>query len=551
MRIWDLGLIVYIPMSDKNQNTPKPDLKEILQTKFKLVDFRLGQNEILDSVLAKRDVMAVLPTGGGKSLCFQFPAVYFDQLVVVVSPLIALMRDQVLSLNRMGIPAGAVHSGQDEDEKHDVFKRMRLGGAFVLYLSPERVQKEGFQNWIKNKNIALFAIDEAHCVSQWGHDFREDYSKLSILKKLRPDVPTLALTASATPTVLDDAAKQLQLIDPDRKVYGFYRPNLYYQVEFCDDEETKNKILRQAIQQTSKGRIIIYCGTRNTTERVAALVQRESKSVAYYHAGLSPEQRTKTQVAYASGELRILVATNAFGMGIDQADVRLVVHYQMPSTIDSLYQEMGRAGRDGQDSTCLMLYSPKDKGLQSFFIQNSDAPKKIKEARWKNLDALINYSEGGECRHSEILTYYKDVNRIGACGHCDSCYPESDRRVSKVLAEMLSSKVVRTNKETGFSAGSDSGPASGAVLRRKPRKAKSSSGPMLDRGQEAKFQKLKSWRKQKAQALDTPAFIIFSDRTLKDIVTKAPENLDQLRSVYGIGEDKLEKFGAELLSLIK
>ncbi len=530
----------------------KQKLLEILHDKFKMVDFRLGQIEIINSVLAKKDVMAVLPTGGGKSLCFQFPAVYFNQLVVVVSPLIALMRDQVLSLNRMGIPAGAVHSGQEEEEKHDVFRRIRLGGAFVLYLSPERAQKEGFRNWIKDRKIALFAIDEAHCVSQWGHDFREDYSKLSLLKKLRPDVPTLALTASATPTVLDDAAKQLQLIDPERKVYGFYRPNLYYQVEYCDDEETKNKILRQAIQQTPAGRIIIYCGTRNTTERVASLLQRESKSVAYYHAGLSPEQRTKTQVAYAGGELRILIATNAFGMGVDQSDVRLVVHYQMPSTIDSLYQEMGRAGRDGIDSTCLMLYSPKDKGLQSFFIQNSDAPKKIKDARWKNLDALINYSEGGECRHAEILTYYKDVNRISACGHCDTCLPESDRRISKVLAEMLSSKVPRSNTEAGFSVGTDSsGPASGALLRRKPRSGKSNSGPMLDRSQEEKFQMLKSWRKQKAQTLDTPAFIIFSDRTLKDIVLKSPESLDQLRSVYGIGDDKIEKFGAELLTLLR
>ncbi len=535
-------------MPDQNQK-----ILDLLHDKFKLKNFRAGQSEIINSVIAKRDVMAVLPTGGGKSLCFQFPAVYFDKLVIVISPLIALMRDQVLSLNRMGIPAGAVHSGQEEEEKHEVFRQIRKGGAYVLYLSPERAGKDGFKTWIAKRDIALFAVDEAHCVSQWGHDFREDYSKLGFLKKLRPDVPTLALTASATPTVLDDAAKQLQLIEPERKVYGFYRPNLYYQVEYCEDEESKNKLLRQAIQHFPNGRIIIYCGTRNTTEKVASLVSRESKSVGFYHAGLSSEQRTRTQEAYAQGDLRILVATNAFGMGIDQADVRLVVHYQMPSTIDSLYQEMGRAGRDGEDSTCLMLYSPKDKGLQSFFIQNSNAPKKIKDARWKNLDALINYSEGGECRHAEILTYYKDVNRITSCGHCDTCLPESERRVSKVLAEMLSSKVQRLHAEAEFSAGEDSSEATraGAVLRRKPRKAGSNMGPSLDRSQEEKFQKLKSWRKQKAQALDTPAFIIFSDRTLKDIVVKAPENLDQLRSVYGIGEDKLEQFGSELLGLLK
>ncbi len=529
-----------------NQNSEYVDL---LKSQFKLENFRVGQLEIITSIIEKRDVLAVLPTGGGKSLCFQFPAVKLQQLVVVISPLIALMRDQVQSLRAMGIAAGAVHSGQSEEEKHDVFVRMRKGGAFVLYLSPERAAKETFQNWILNKKIALFAIDEAHCVSQWGHDFREDYSKLGILKKLRPDVPTLALTASATPTVLTDIEKQLQLKEPEQRVYGFYRPNLYYQVEYCADEETKMKMLRQAMIQNPTGRIIIYCGTRNTTEKVASLVQRESKSVAYYHAGLSPEQRTKTQEAYARGEVRILVATNAFGMGIDQADVRLVVHYQMPSTIDSLYQEMGRAGRDGQDSTCLMLYSPKDKGLQSFFIQGSDAPKKIKDARWKNLDALINYSEGGECRHAEILTYYKDVQRISACGHCDSCLPESKRRIDKTLAEMLSSKVVRSSGESGFGAfavsSNETVPASRLTRTKKTKRVE----PPLDRYQEERFQKLKAWRKDKAQSMDTPAFIIFSDRTLKEIAIKAPANIDQLRSMYGIGEEKLEKFGNDILKL--
>lgn len=524
---------------------------DVLKNKFKLENFRVGQLEIITSIIEKRDVVAVLPTGGGKSLCFQFPAVELGQLVIVISPLIALMRDQVLSLRTMGIPAGAVHSGQSEEEKHDVFVQMRKGGPFVLYLSPERAAKETFQNWILNKKIALFAIDEAHCVSQWGHDFREDYSKLGILKKLRPDVPTLALTASATPTVLTDIEKQLQLKEPEQRVYGFYRPNLYYQVQFCDDEETKMKMLRQAMLQNPMGRIIIYCGTRNTTEKVASLVQRESKSVAYYHAGLSPEQRTKTQEAYARGEVRILVATNAFGMGIDQSDVRLVVHYQMPSTIDSLYQEMGRAGRDGRDSTCLMLYSPKDKGLQSFFIQGSDAPKKIKDARWKNLDALINYSEGGECRHAEILTYYKDVQRITACGHCDSCLPQSDRRIDKDAAELLSSKVLRTSGESGFGAfavaseGSEATTASRLTRKKKTQRAE----PVLDRYQEERFQKLKNWRKDKAQSMDTPAFIIFSDRTLKEIAMKAPANFDQLRSIYGIGDEKVEKFGPEIMKI--
>ena len=206
-------------------------LESALKKSFSLSKFRIGQQDIIEAILAKKDSLAVLPTGGGKSLCYQFPAVYLQQLVVVVSPLIALMKDQVYNLMNRGIPAGSLYSGQSDEEKRAIFAQINQGGTYILYLSLERVQKEGFQKWILDKKIALFAIDEAHCVSQWGHDFREEYAGLRILKSLRPDVPVLALTASATPVVLDDIAKNLQLVDPTRMVHGFYRPNLYYQVQ--------------------------------------------------------------------------------------------------------------------------------------------------------------------------------------------------------------------------------------------------------------------------------------------------------------------------------
>ena len=500
-------------------------LEEELKKSFQLSSFRTGQREIISAVLSKKDALAVLPTGGGKSLCYQFPAVYCQQLVIVISPLIALMKDQVSSLKRKGIPAGCLHSGQTEDEKRQIFFQINQGGTFLLYLSPERVQKEGFQKWIQNRKIALFAVDEAHCVSQWGHDFREEYAGLKILKTLRPDVPVLALTASATPTVLDDIAKNLQLINPQRLVHGFYRPNLYYQVESCSDEGSKSPWLLQSLKQFPEGRILIYCGTRKVTEEVARALSKKFEKTGYYHAGLGNEERTKIQEAYTKGDLRILVATNAFGMGIDQPDVRLVVHYQMPANIDSLYQEMGRAGRDGKDSTCLMLYSKKDKGLQSFFIQNSTAAKAIKNLRWNNLDALVNYSEAAECRHADILTYYKDSQRLKKCGHCDICDSKSNRKV-------IQSVIVTTKN----------------LLKKKK---KFYPDQLPDAASEERFARLRAWRKGKATELDVPAFVIFGDKTLRELAQKNPSSLDKLNDIYGIGEAKLEQFGSDILTELR
>ena len=392
----------------------RSDLEKILREKFCLSAFRNGQYEIISEILTNKDVIAVLPTGGGKSLCYQLPAIALNQLVVVISPLIALMKDQVASLKKLGLGVGCLHSGQSYEDKKTVFDEIKKGGAYVLYLSPERANTDGFKLWIKNQVIALFAVDEAHCVSQWGHDFRKEYAELKMLKEIRPDVPLLALTASATPTVIRDISKQLTLKNPSHKVYGFYRENLYYQVETCSDEDEKFRYLAQACEQNPQGRILIYCGTRKMTEEVAQFLEKRWEDVGFYHAGMTPLERTKIQKAYMDSSLRILTATNAFGMGVDQPDVRLVVHFQMPANIDSLYQEMGRAGRDGEPSTCLMLYSKKDKGLQTFFIQHSVAPKPVKSLRYENLNALVSYAEGGECRQAEILIYFKDAQRIKA-----------------------------------------------------------------------------------------------------------------------------------------
>ena len=512
----------------------EPSLESALHQRFGLSGFRRGQREIIASALAGQDVLAVLPTGGGKSLCYQLPAVTKNCLVVVISPLIALMKDQVDALDRFGIPAGAIHSGQSDGEKREVFRRLGQGGPFLLYVSPERVQKEGFQRWVQSINVGLFAIDEAHCVSQWGHDFREEYSKLGLLKSLRPEIPVLALTASATPFVLNDIARQLGLKNPARHVHGFYRPNLYYQVESCSDGDVKIALLHQALQQTPTGRVLIYCGTRTSTEELAQSLGPIFGQVGHYHAGLGTTERTRVQNAYASSEIRILCATNAFGMGIDHPDVRLVVHFQMPGNIDALYQEMGRAGRDGNESTCLMLYARKDKGLQSFFIQNSGAAPGILKSRWRGLDNLVEYAESSECRHAEILTYFKDEQRLGRCGHCDACAPDSSRRILRPkIAE-----VARTARAPSSSRRKRSAAAAPAVAE------------ILSADQSRLFEALRDWRRKKARELDVPAFVVLSDRSLRHLAQACPTETSELNNIYGLGPQKIEKFGTEILAEI-
>lgn len=507
--------------------SPEIDLPGILQQKFGLLEFRRGQRDILTSVLANRDTLAVMPTGGGKSLCYQLPAVARPGLVLVISPLISLMQDQVRLLQTLHIPAACLHTGQKVDEKRKIFSKVAQHENFLLFLSPERVQKPGFAPWLKRQKISLIAIDEAHCISQWGPDFREDYHRLKILRELRPDVPILALTATATPQVLVDIGVQLGLQQPDKHVYGFYRPNLYYQVEACENTATKNAFLFSALHQITNGRVLIYCGTRRQAEDIALALQKKFTGVGFYHAGLSTGERQKIQRDYDAGDLRILLATNAFGMGIDHPDVRLVIHYQMPANIESLYQEMGRAGRDTLPSTCLLLYAKKDKGLHSFFIQQSDASETIIRRRWRSLETIVEFAEGGECRHAGILTYFRDTQRIEACGHCDICDPGSSRCIARPKFEdLISPSQMRKMKKS---------------------KARANDDRPLTKEEEVRAEILRTWRKAYAKENDVPAFVVFSNKTLHDLARKAPRTLDQLEKVHGFGPHKIEHLGAHIL----
>ena len=509
-----------------NEGQVEEQLETVLKKRFSLSAFRLGQREIVSSILKGNDVLAIMPTGGGKSLCYQLPAMIGEGITIVVSPLIALMNDQVSALLKLGIDAGCIHSGLGTEQRREISAQTSNSPNFILYLSPERLQKPGFAQWVVKQKERLLAIDEAHCVSQWGHDFRPEYSQISKLRELCPEVPIVALTATATPHVKSDIASQLQLKDPDFHVYGFYRPNLYYQVEFCQDDEDKENFVLQALQQTPEGRIIIYCGTRKKAEAWSEFLSERQESVAFYHAGLSSSQRQEIEEDYQKGKVRILAATNAFGMGIDHADVRLVIHTQMPGNIESYYQEIGRAGRDGKPSTCLLLYSKRDKGLHSFFIQQSDAPQRIINHRWQALDAIVQYAEGGECRHADILTYFKDQQRLKSCGHCDSCSPQSERRIER--------------REKSFQ-----------IKKKKSRKKKEAL-LVAELSQEAQWrvEVLREWRREYAQENDIAAFMVFSDKTLRDLAVRAPKNEEELLEVYGMGEKKVSVLGKVILEKI-
>jgi ATP-dependent DNA helicase RecQ len=511
------------------QVVSKESLQTLLQTRFGLPDFRKGQLDILISILSGRDALAVMPTGGGKSLCYQLPSLFHEGIVVVISPLIALMEDQVRLMTKLGIPAACLHSGQEHKDKQRAFGELKRHEHFILYVSPERVQKPGFAEWVKGQPISLFAVDESHCVSQWGPDFRKDYYKLHLLRELRPDVPILALTATATPQVLKDIVKQLHLREPDRHIHGFYRPNLYYQVESCENDNEKTNLLCQALRQFPEGRVLIYCGTRKQTEYLYTELGSEFAGVGYYHAGLGAEERSRIQKDYGEGRIRVLAATNAFGMGIDHPDVRLVVHYQMPANVEGYYQEMGRAGRDGADSTCLLLYSKRDKGLHAYFIQQSEADKASIDRRWRALETMVQFAEGGECRHAGILTYFKDSFRMKACGHCDTCLPKSPRRVLWPSPSFTPVPIQKKGK----------GKAKG--------KGKTPSDVELSSEEEVRAEVLRAWRKAYAEEKDIPAFLVFSNKTLQDLARKNPRTLADLEEIYGIGEHKVEHLGGLIL----
>jgi ATP-dependent DNA helicase RecQ len=407
---------------------PAPhDLLHQLQ-RFGYQDFRPGQREVIEAVLQGRDVLAVMPTGQGKSLCFQLPAATRPGLTVVVSPLIALMKDQVDSLRVRGIAASSYHSGLMGLERDRVIQDMRLGRVQLLYLAPERMQHGWFVRALRAAGPSLLVVDEAHCISHWGPDFRPDYLRLSELRRQLDAPPCLALTATATVKVQEDICDRLELHRPHRVVTGFRRPNLAFSVEHCLARDDKRLALERLLKKHTAGRVLIYCATRRHAEEVAAALSGIHAQVGHYHAGLPDDARREVHERFSRGNLSILVATNAFGMGIDTPDVRLVVHYDVPGSLDAYYQEAGRAGRDGAPASCVLLFRHGDVGTQEFFIRDASDPQRQEVCR-DLLRRMVAYAYSQTCRQLSFLEYFGDVSELalGPCARCDRCVASGTR----------------------------------------------------------------------------------------------------------------------------
>lgn len=426
-----------------------------LKDSFGFSTFRPLQREIVEEVLAGRDVLALLPTGGGKSLCYQLPALILPGLTLVISPLIALMKDQVDGLLENGIKAAYLNSALTDEESKDTWRELYRGNIKILYLSPERLLVEGMLDILQQLNLSFVAVDEAHCISSWGHDFRPEYRALKAVRARFPKVPILALTASATERVRTDIVEMLELKKAAHFVASFNRPNLSYRII---PRLSPIKQVLEIIDSHKEESGIIYCLSRARTEAVALDLVAKGISAEAYHAGLTSNERSRRQERFVRDETQVMVATIAFGMGIDKPDVRFVIHHDLPKNIESYYQETGRAGRDGLPSECVMLYSSSDAAkLRTFIDQLTDETER--EVSSRQLSRLLQFAEGSECRRVSLLGYFGETYKDDAgeptrvCGACDNCLTPREEIDATELAQKMLSCVLRAQKHSGFSFG--------------------------------------------------------------------------------------------------
>ena len=586
--------------------------KTLLRDIFGFDEFRPGQREIIDAVSSKKNVLAIMPTGGGKSLCFQLPALMSKGLTVVISPLIALMRDQVRGLQAAGVAAGALTSGNTEDEIESVFSEIYAGTLKILYVAPERLASSAMQSALFRFNVTSLVVDEAHCVSQWGHDFRPDYLRIGELRKSL-GVPLAAFTATADKETRKEITERLfDGVAPKVFLHGFDRPNIY--LSFAVKDNPRRQILEFASHRKGQPGII-YCGTRAKTETIAKALKEAGHSTCYYHGGMPAEERRLVENRFAVEDGLIVVATVAFGMGIDKPDIRWVAHADLPKSIESFYQEIGRAGRDGGPAETYTLYGQEDIRLRRSQIDEGLATFERKSADHGRLNALLGLAEALDCRRNALLKYFgeSDVE----CGNCDLCEKPPEKFDATQAVRKALSAILRTDEYFGaghlidillgnetdkvLNNGHKSLPTFGVgkdfsrikwqaifrqmmghdFIRPDPNRhgalrimvnalpilrdeesvtlrmdtvklAKSSPRiKMLVSDEDTPlFSALKAKRRELAETAGVPAYIIFNDKTLVEMAQKRPTNLDEMAQINGVGAKKLENFGNAFLEVI-